>query len=141
MSNEPSGSNLSTDATVLAQQRTSLALERTRIAVERTLMAWIRTSISMIGFGFTIYKFFQYLSSSEKVVIGRPYTVRNLGLALILVGTISLIAASAQHWQTLNSLRTQGAKIGWSLALMVAAFVILIGVIAFIGVFAKTGPF
>jgi hypothetical protein len=26
-----------------------------------TLMAWIRTALSMIGFGFTIYKFFQYL--------------------------------------------------------------------------------
>ena len=48
-------------ATVLAEERTNFALERTRIASERTLMAWIRTSISMIGFGFTIVKFFQYM--------------------------------------------------------------------------------
>jgi putative membrane protein len=34
-----------------------LALDRTRMAAERTLMAWVRTALSMIGFGFTIYKF------------------------------------------------------------------------------------
>ena len=31
-------------------------------------MAWIRTSLSMISFGFTIYKFFQYLRESGEVV-------------------------------------------------------------------------
>ena len=40
---------------------TKLAVERTRLAYERTLMAWVRTSTSLISFGFTIYKFFQYL--------------------------------------------------------------------------------
>ena len=39
-----------------------LALRRTFLAHERTLMAWIRTSVSLISFGFTIYKFFQYLA-------------------------------------------------------------------------------
>ena len=34
-----------------------LATERTRMAADRTLMGWIRTALSMIGFGFTIYKF------------------------------------------------------------------------------------
>ena len=33
-----------------------LAVERTVMAVDRTLMAWVRTSLSLIGFGFTIYK-------------------------------------------------------------------------------------
>lgn len=40
---------------------TALAVTRTRLAAERTLMSWIRTSFSMIGFGFTILKLFQYL--------------------------------------------------------------------------------
>jgi len=38
-----------------------LALDRTRLAAERTLMAWVRTALSMISFGFTIYKFLQVL--------------------------------------------------------------------------------
>src|SRR6185295_20233331 len=36
-----------------------LAVERTRLAHERTLIAWVRTALSMISFGFTVYKFFQ----------------------------------------------------------------------------------
>ena len=39
---------------------TRLAIDRTRLAYERTLMAWIRTAVSMITFGFTIYKFFEF---------------------------------------------------------------------------------
>src|SRR5712675_638356 len=54
--------------TVLAEERTDLALQRTIIAAERTLMAWIRTALSMIGFGFSIYKFFQYLP--EEIATG-----------------------------------------------------------------------
>ncbi len=45
---------------------TALAVERTRLAHERTLMAWVRTSVSLISFGFTIYKFFEYLRESEQ---------------------------------------------------------------------------
>jgi uncharacterized membrane protein YidH (DUF202 family) len=39
---------------------TRLAIDRTRLAYERTMMAWIRTAASLISFGFTIYKFFQF---------------------------------------------------------------------------------
>ncbi len=40
---------------------TELALDRTYLAHDRTLMAWVRTATSLISFGFTIYKFFQYM--------------------------------------------------------------------------------
>jgi uncharacterized membrane protein YidH (DUF202 family) len=45
-------------------------------------MAWIRTSLSMIGFGFSIHKFFQYLP--EEIAarnIDHPQASRNLGLS------------------------------------------------------------
>jgi hypothetical protein len=45
---------------------TKLAVERPRLACERTLMAWIRTAASLISFGFTIYKFFDYLKDSNQ---------------------------------------------------------------------------
>ena len=80
--------------TVLAEQRTKLAIKRSTIAAERTLMAWIRTAISMIGFGFTIYKFFQYLPSDLAAgKLTHPYAPRNLGLSLIALGTLALAAA------------------------------------------------
>ena len=44
---------------------TKLAVERTRLAHERTLMAWVRTATSLISFGFTVYKFFDYLRESQ----------------------------------------------------------------------------
>ena len=43
----------------LAVERTDLAAERTMMAADRTLMAWIRTSLSLMSFGFTIYKLLQ----------------------------------------------------------------------------------
>jgi uncharacterized membrane protein YidH (DUF202 family) len=89
--------------TVLATKRTDLALHRTMFASDRTLMAWIRTALSMIGFGFSIYKFFQYLP--EEIATGniqRPQAPRNLGLTLIALGTLGLAAAA---WQHLNFLR------------------------------------
>src|SRR5882757_6348252 len=84
--------------TVLAEERTDLAVQRTRMAAERSLMAWIRTALSMIGFGFSIYKFFQYLP--EELAAGniqRPQAPRNLGLTLIALGTLALVAATWQH--------------------------------------------
>jgi putative membrane protein len=42
-----------------------LAVDRTWLAHERTLMAWVRTATSMISFGFTIYKFFQFEAGKE----------------------------------------------------------------------------
>ena len=75
---------------------TRLAVERTRLASERTLMAWIRTSTSLIAFGFTIFKFFQYLSTEEELrkAIVSPWVV---GLLMIVIGLAGLTLAWCQH--------------------------------------------
>jgi putative membrane protein len=128
--------------TVLAEERTDLAFQRTIIAAERTLMAWIRTAISMIGFGFTIYKFFQYLP--EEIATGnvrRPQAPRNLGLTLIALGTLALVAAAWQHRRFLNQLGASQNRHIWSISFVVAIFVVLIGVIALYGVLLRSGPF
>jgi putative membrane protein len=128
--------------TVLAEERTDLALHRTIIAAERTLMAWIRTALSMIGFGFSIYKFFQYLP--EDLAAGnikRPQAPRNLGLSLIALGTLALAAAAWQHRNFLNEMGASKKRHVWSISLVVALFVILIGIITFYGVLLRRGPF
>ena len=56
-----------TASTAALPDATRLAVERTRLAYERTLMAWTRTATSLISFGFTIYKFFQYLREDRPV--------------------------------------------------------------------------
>ena len=127
--------------TQLAEERTELATERTQIAADRTLMAWIRTSLSMISFGFTIYKFLEALGKAEHLEWARPNAPRNLGMALITVGTIALTVATIQHYQLSQRLRQRSGKSPWSLVIVVAIFVSLIGILAFIGVLLRTGPF
>lgn len=128
--------------TVLAEERTDLALHRTIIASERTLMAWIRTALSMIGFGFTIYKFFQYLPAEIAAGnVRRPQAPRNLGMTLIALGTLALVAAAWQHRHFLNELGATQKRYIWSVSFGVAIFVVLIGVVAFYGVLLKSGPF
>jgi putative membrane protein len=129
-------------STTLAEQRTEMALQRTIIASERTLMAWIRTALSMIGFGFSIYKFFQYMP--EEIATGnikRPQAPRNLGLTLIALGTLALVSATWQHRSFLNQLGASKGRHVWSVSFVVALFVILIGAITFYGVLLRKGPF
>ena len=47
-----------------ADPNTRMAWLRTQLAVERTMMAWNRTSLSLIGFGFTIYEFLKKIQEA-----------------------------------------------------------------------------
>jgi inner membrane protein YidH len=120
--------------TLLAEQRTEYAAQRTYLAAERTLMAWIRTSLSMISFGFTIVKVFEYLAAERRLLpgwFGHARSPATLGLALISIGTLALVFAVIQHWQTLRELHARGLAARWSLALTVATLVAVLGVYAF----------
>ena len=128
--------------TVLAEERTELAIKRSVIAAERTLMAWIRTAISMIGFGFTIYKFFQYLPSEvAKGNIPHPHAPRNLGLTLIALGTFALAGAAWQHVNFLKDIGVSQFQHMWSISFVVAIAVVFIGVLTFYGVLLRHGPY
>ena len=100
----------------LAEERTRLALRRTFLATERTLTAWVRTSLSMISFGFTIVKFFEYLAEERKRTLvglfGRTWAPATLGLMLIAIGTFSLMAAIVEHRRSLNALHERGSRPG-----------------------------
>ena len=128
--------------TLLAEERTDLALQRTIIAAERTLMAWIRTAISMIGFGFAIYKFFQYLP--EEIAAGnipRPQAPRNLGLTLVALGTLALGAATWQHRTFLNAIGASQTERMLSISFWISIAVVAIGCITFYGILLRSGPF
>ncbi len=119
-------------ATKLAHERTSAATTRTRMAAERTLMAWIRTSLSMISFGFTILKLFEFLQESQGP-LGKFHGQRaqHLGLVLISLGTLILIPAIFQNHSLMKRLSILDGKSSWSLSLVVAILVGGFGLFAF----------
>jgi putative membrane protein len=113
-----------------------LAKERTREAAERTLLAWVRTSLSLISFGFGIYKIVQALSGD--MPHHHPMTVL-LGLCFIVLGIFSMIAATAQHIQILGTLQLDhdSYKPKRPLGVYVAIALSLIGLFAFITVIVE----
>jgi putative membrane protein len=126
---------------MLAQDRTDLAIERTSMAADRTLMAWTRTALSMISFGFTIFKFLHYIQVEGKAIgIRNPNGPRNFGLTLIAVGVISLLIACIQHLHYAKKLNPE-KKWHFSLALAVAGFIVLLGLLALVNIIFKIGPF
>jgi inner membrane protein YidH len=118
-----------------------LALDRTRLAADRTLMAWLRTSLSMITFGFTIYKFLQVVREQSKAPILRPHSPRNLGLTLIGIGTFALIAACAQYWAYVRRLSPARPYNPWNLSFIVACLITLLGLLLFASIVFSVGPF
>jgi putative membrane protein len=94
--------------TDMAAQRTELAYQRNRFAADRTLMAIMRTSLSMIGFGFTIFSFFNSVAARE--AIGHIVPDRapgRFGLALVVLGVLLLVAGIAADIRYMVKLRRQ----------------------------------
>jgi len=126
----PAGPN----ATNMAHERTDLAVLRSYMAAERTLMAWIRTTLSMISFGFTLAKLGQVVHDVEiKKLLGGVHVVgvRRIGYFLVVLGTVALLGATLQYRHEIHELRSMGLTRKFSIPLIVATALILLGAFAF----------
>lgn len=80
---------------------------RVFFAAERTLLAWTRTSLTLMAFGFMIERFslFIFMLSPEK---SEPFH-RNIsfwvGIAFILLGTITSATSVSQYHGVLHTLK------------------------------------
>jgi putative membrane protein len=79
-----------------------LAIERTVLAADRTMLAGVRTSVSFIGFGFTIFNVLRYVLEHAPTKLLRPETPRNVGLFMLVAGTVPLFAMMIQYYRTLK---------------------------------------
>lgn len=114
----------------VAPDSTHLALDRTWLAHERTLMAWVRTATSMISFGFTIYKFFQFEAGRAPVTRG-IVTPRDFAIMMVSIGLVALLTATIAHRKEIRGLANQldGRR---SRAQVVAALVSVFGLLVLI---------
>lgn len=127
-----------------ASESTLLAVDRTRLAHDRTMMAWIRTAVSLISFGFTIYKFFEFMRErgvseflqQKAVAEQRPHVLdaRHFAGTMICFGLIALVLATVQHTRDMIALRKSFPKTPYSLATVLAALIAIIGVAALLAV-------
>ena len=121
----------------LAEARTELALERTQMAADRSLMAWVRTALSMISFGFTIYKLLE--SFQEKGGdLARSQSPRNMGLFLTGLGTVAMVMGLLEYWHRLKGLRQAGSHFRILQPTFVMALILTAtGLFLFVGIVSK----
>jgi putative membrane protein len=118
---------------------TRLAVDRTRLAHERTLMAWVRTATSLISFGFTIYKFFQFeLKNQPAPNPERLIGARGFALIMIATGLVALLLSTLEHRQSMQAMRREFGHIPASTATIVAALISLLGILAFVAVILRS---
>lgn len=120
----------------LAEDRTDLATGRTLMAMDRSLMAWIRTSLSMISFGFTIYKVLQGFQESGDV-IPHGYSPRTVGLFLTGLGTVAMVAGTVEYFERLKILREYHTVKTWRASLVMAVIMSVVGMLVFVSIIAK----
>jgi inner membrane protein YidH len=121
------------------------------MSADRTLMSVIRTSLSLIGFGFTIFQVFQRLVESG--VLKNSMAARHFGIALVLLGIAMLFVGIGYHVAFMYGLRKERALLRAdrlvhaesqfppSLTLMVALLLLLIGFFAIASMLYGVGPF
>lgn len=110
---------------------TRFSFERTLLSHDRTLMSWIRTATSLITFGFTIYKFFQF----EQGQALRPGTraivsPRTFAVFMIAIGLCALVLATVQNAQYRRHWRKLHLEVPLSMASLVAALIAGLGLLA-----------
>jgi putative membrane protein len=122
--------------TDLAEYRTSLAVHRTLMGADRSLMAWIRTALSMVSFGFTIYKILQSFEDRGGS-LGVASQPRVVALLLIGIGIVSILLGIMEYWQRAKDLSAHEDIPIWRATFIVAVAIALLSVSLLIAVSFK----
>lgn len=123
-------------ANELAVERTDMATDRTLMAADRSLMAWIRTALSMISFGFTIYKLLQGFQAAG-TELGQASSPRVMGLFLTGLGTVAMVFGTIEYWHRLMGLREYRNYALWRPSFIMAVVMSATGLFLFVAIIAK----
>jgi inner membrane protein YidH len=115
----------------------NLPVMNTLMAADRTLMSWTRTSLSLLSFGFTIFKILQGLQDAEGRLVVRTDTPRNAGLFLTAMGTLAMVMGTLEYWQTLKVLDQQRIFARPRPPLIMAMIMSVAGIVLFVSIMVK----
>jgi len=87
---------------------------RIYFAAERTLLAWIRTGLAFMGFGFVVAKFGLFLTMINGGTTGGHGASLVIGIALVLLGMVTIAVAAVQHSRFVATLGAQDIPGGTS---------------------------
>lgn len=139
--------------TRMACHRTAMSFTRTDFASNRTLMAVARTSLSFIGFGFTIFNFFNSVNENYLGGALPPGAPARFGLTLVGLGVILLVFGIANRRQQVQELRARRIELieagllehpmsGLpSSAMVISILLLLVGLFAILSIAFRIGPF
>lgn len=113
---------------------TRLEFDRTRVAFDRAAMDWVRTSISLITFGFSIYKFFQLEleQTGARPASHHVFGARGFAIMLVAAGLVSLIIGSVEHHKNIKCLLIENPGMPRSRIGLLALLVGIVGILAFV---------
>lgn len=82
---------------------------RVLFAAERTLLAWLRTGITIMAIGFVVSRFglfVQLLATQSQNAVPAPHSSLSagLGIAFVIVGTLTIVIAAIQHQRFIATL-------------------------------------
>ena len=83
---------------------------RVFFAAERTALAWLRSGITVMGIGFVVARFGLFLqivaaSSADGATVHHAHWPSNaLGIALVLLGSLMILAALYNHYAYVRTL-------------------------------------
>jgi putative membrane protein len=115
----------------------NLPVMNTLMAADRTLMSWTRTSLSLLSFGFTIYKILEGFQDAGGKFVVRMDVPRNAGLFLTAMGTLAMVMGTIEYWQTLKVLHQQRIFGRPRSPLVMAMIMSAAGIVLFVSITAK----
>jgi len=105
------------------------------MAADRTLMAWVRTAVSLISFGFTMFKFLEGIRMENKFIRhGWLSTPRGIGLTLISLGMVCLLMAVLEYRFHMRRIGLDTRAYLWSLPVLFAMTFWIVGAVALLSV-------
>jgi putative membrane protein len=95
-------------------------------------MAWVRTSVSLMSFGFTIYKFFQEWNHNPDVK-KTLLSPRIVGMIMIGFGLVALLLAQIQHRNAMKNLKKFYPSTPTSVSGVLSILILMFGLLLFLG--------